>query len=75
MQPEHCGEHLQLGDYYSQENVVAGEWVEISAGQPRLAGRVKEDQFVKLCHNQDPNAGALLTQPSGKNTAVLNRCH
>ena len=55
-------EHLQLGDYYSQENIVSGEWVGIGAEQLGLTGRVKQDQFLKLCHNQNPQTGELLTQ-------------
>jgi conjugative relaxase-like TrwC/TraI family protein len=55
-------EHLQLGDYYSQENVVSGEWAGIGAERLGLTGRVKEDQFLKLCHNQNPQTGELLTQ-------------
>ena len=55
-------EHLRLGDYYSQESVVAGEWTGIGAEQLGLTGRVKEDQFLKLCHNQNPHTGELLTQ-------------
>lgn len=55
-------EHLQLGDYYSQENIVSGEWAGIGAAQLGLTGRVKEDQFIKLCHNQNPQTGELLTQ-------------
>ena len=55
-------EHLQLGDYYSQENIVSGEWAGIGAEQLGLTGRVKEDQFLKLCHNQNPQTGELLTQ-------------
>ena len=73
-------EHLQLGDYYSQENAVAGEWTGIGAKQLGLEGRVKEEQFLKLCHNQNPKTGDLLTQrmkttrwDSEKMTAVANR--
>lgn len=55
-------EHLQLGDYYSQENHAVGEWIGLGAEQLGLAGRVKEEQFLKLCHNQNPNTGELLTQ-------------
>src|SRR5450631_3151380 len=54
-------EHLQLGDYYSQENIVSGEWTGIGAETLGLTGRVKQDQFLKLCHNQNPNTGDLLT--------------
>jgi conjugative relaxase-like TrwC/TraI family protein len=55
-------EHLQLGDYYSQENIVSGEWAGIGAETLGLTGRVKEDQFLNLCHNQNPSTGELLTQ-------------
>ncbi len=55
-------EHLQLGDYYSQENIVSGEWAGIGATQLGLTGRVRQDQFLKLCHNQNPQSGVLLTQ-------------
>jgi len=55
-------EHLQLGDYYSQDNAVAGEWMGIGAKHLGLEGRVKEEQFLKLCHNQNPYTGELLTQ-------------
>jgi conjugative relaxase-like TrwC/TraI family protein len=55
-------EHLQLGDYYSQENAVAGEWIGIGAEKLGLVGRVKEADFLKLCHNQNPQTGKLLTR-------------
>jgi conjugative relaxase-like TrwC/TraI family protein len=73
-------EHLQLGDYYSHENAVAGEWIGIGAEKLGLTGRVKEDQFLKLCHNQNPQTGELLTQrmkttrwDSDKMATVANR--
>ncbi len=55
-------EHLQLGDYYSQEQAVAGQWIGGGAEKLGLIGRVKEDQFLKLCHNQNPQTDELLTQ-------------
>jgi len=55
-------EHLQLGDYYSQEQAVAGQWIGIGAEKLGLTGRVKEDQFLKLCNNQNPQTDELLTQ-------------
>jgi hypothetical protein len=45
-------EHLQLGDYYSQENQVFGEWVGTGAELLGLAGVVKEADFLKLCRNE-----------------------
>ena len=61
-------EHLQLGDYYSQENAVCGEWIGIGANKLGLEGRVKEEQFLRLCHNQNPQTGELLTQRMQKTT-------
>lgn len=55
-------EHLQLGDYYSQEQAVAGQWIGTGAERLGLTGRVKEDQFLKLCDNQNPQTDELLTQ-------------
>ena len=73
-------EHLQLGDYYSQENIVSGEWTGSGAQRLGLTGRVTADQFVKLCHNQHPQTGELLTQrmkttrwDSDKMAEVANR--
>ncbi len=73
-------EHLQLGDYYSQENAVAGEWLGVGAEKLGLTGRVKEADFLKLCHNQNPQTDELLTQrmkttrwDSDKMATVANR--
>jgi len=59
---------------------VAGEWTGIGAKRLGLEGRVKEEQFLKLCHNQNPKTGDLLTQrmkttrwDCEKMTAVANR--
>ena len=73
-------EHLQLGDYYSQEQAVAGQWIGLGAEKLGLTGRVKEDDFLKLCHNQNPQTNELLTQrmktsrwDSDKMATVANR--
>ena len=55
-------EHLQLGDYYSQENQVFGEWVGTGAELLGLAGVVKEADFLKLCRNEHPDGDGTLTQ-------------
>ena len=55
-------EHLQLGDYYSQENRVLGEWFGAGAELLGLAGVVKEADFLKLCRNEHPNGDGTLTQ-------------
>jgi len=55
-------EHLQLGDYYSQENQVLGEWFGTGAELLGLAGAVKEADFLKLCRNEHPDGDGTLTQ-------------
>jgi conjugative relaxase-like TrwC/TraI family protein len=55
-------EHLQLGDYYSQENQVFGEWVGNGAELLGLEGVVKEADFLKLCRNEHPDGDGTLTQ-------------
>jgi len=55
-------EHLQLGDYYSQENQVLGEWFGTGAELLGLAGVVKEADFLKLCRNENPDGDGTLTQ-------------
>ena len=55
-------EHLQLGDYYSQENQVLGEWLGTGAELLGLAGVVKEADFLKLCRNENPDGDGTLTQ-------------
>ena len=55
-------EHLQLGDYYSQENQVLGEWFGTGAELLGLTGIVKETDFLKLCRNEHPDGNGTLTQ-------------
>lgn len=55
-------EHLQHGDYYSQDNRVLGQWVGADAQRLGLSGTVRQDDFLMLCHNENPKTGGLLTQ-------------
>jgi conjugative relaxase-like TrwC/TraI family protein len=55
-------EHLQLGDYYSQENQVLGEWFGTGAELLGLTGVVKEAEFLKLCRNESLDGDGTLTQ-------------
>lgn len=73
-------EHLQLGDYYSQDNNVRGEWVGEGARLLGLSAVVRQDDFLKLCNNQKPGTDELLTQrmkttrwDAGKSCEVANR--
>ena len=54
-------EHLQVGDYYAQENTVQGEWFGQGAEKLGLQGAVKEQQFVALCEGNNPTTNERLT--------------
>ena len=55
-------EHLSTGDYYSEKEMVAGQWYGEGAAALRLSATVKRDEFLLLCDNLDPRTGKLLTQ-------------
>ncbi len=54
-------EHLQVGDYYAQENAVQGEWFGQGAEQLELSGFVHENDFIALCDGNNPTTGERLT--------------
>jgi conjugative relaxase-like TrwC/TraI family protein len=58
---EYFEEHLAIGEYYSEGQIVAGEWLGKGARLLSLDGRVKADQFLALCDNLNPNDGGKLT--------------
>jgi len=73
---EYFEEHLCVGDYYNEEQRVAGEWVGLGAARLGLSGKVRADDFLRLCENQNPSTGETLTQrlnttrtESGENAA------
>jgi hypothetical protein len=41
---------------------VAGQWIGTGASQLGLAGKVRADDFLRLCENQHPATGETLTQ-------------
>jgi len=55
-------EHLQAGDYYSQNQEVLGLWHGAGAKRLGLSGPVRSEGFLKLCQNQHPTTGERLTQ-------------
>src|SRR5678815_780641 len=55
-------EHLCVGDYYNEGERVAGEWIGLGAERLGLSGKVRGDDFLRLCENQNPATGATLTQ-------------
>ena len=59
---EYFEEHLCVGDYYDEGQRVAGEWVGVGAERLGLAGKVRADDFLRLCENQHPATGETLTQ-------------
>ncbi len=63
-------EHLQVGDYYAQENAVQGEWFGVGAERLGLHGVVQEKQFLALCEGLNPANGERLTLR--KNTTRLS---
>src|SRR5271169_6151976 len=59
---EYFEEHLCVGDYYDEGQRVAGDWFGLGAQRLGLAGRVRADDFLRLCENQHPSSGETLTQ-------------
>ena len=59
---EYFEEHLCVGDYYDEGQRVAGEWVGTGAGRLGLSGKIRADEFLRLCENQHPATGEKLTQ-------------
>lgn len=55
-------EHLCVGDYYDEGQLVSGEWLGAGAELLGLSGKVRADEFLRLCNNQDPSTGDKLTQ-------------
>jgi conjugative relaxase-like TrwC/TraI family protein len=55
-------EHLCVGDYYNEGQRVAGEWSGSGAARFGLSGKVRADDFLRLCQNQNPSTGERLTQ-------------
>lgn len=59
---EYFEEHLCVGDYYDEGQRVSGEWQGIGAARLGLAGKVRADDFLRLCENQRPATAETLTQ-------------
>jgi conjugative relaxase-like TrwC/TraI family protein len=58
---EYFEEHLSVGDYYKEGQRVSGEWVGLGAERLGLSGKVRADDFLRLCENQNPSTGETLT--------------
>ena len=59
---EYFVEHLAVGDYYDEGQRIAGEWIGLGAERLGLAGKVRAEDFLRLCENQHPSSGETLTQ-------------
>ena len=59
---EYFEKHLCVGDYYDEGQRVSGQWFGTGAEQLGLAGKVRADDFLRLCENQHPATGETLTQ-------------
>ncbi len=59
---EYFEEHLCVGDYYKEGQRVSGEWLGAGAERLGLSGKVRADEFLRLCDNQHPATGETLTQ-------------
>ena len=59
---EYFEEHLCVGDYYDEGQRVSGEWVGTGAEKLGLTGKVRANDFLRLCENQHPASSETLTQ-------------
>jgi TrwC relaxase len=59
---EYFEEHLCVGDYYTEGQQVTGEWFGLGGERLGLSGKVRADEFIRLCENQNPATGETLTQ-------------
>jgi hypothetical protein len=51
---EYFEEHLCVGDYYNEGEQVTGEWFGQGGERLGLSGKVRADEFLRLCENQHP---------------------
>lgn len=58
---EYFREHLCVGEYYSQEQRMTGEWFGQGAEKLGLKATVGEAEFLRLCEGEHPVTGKRLT--------------
>jgi conjugative relaxase-like TrwC/TraI family protein len=54
-------EHLAVGDYYTEGQSTAGQWIGKGAVDLGLSGVTTTEQFERLCDNLHPQTGERLT--------------
>ena len=59
---EYFEEQLCVGDYYNEGQRVAGDWYGLGVERLGLSGKIRADDFLRLCENQHPATGETLTQ-------------
>ncbi len=72
---EYFREHLRVGDYYSADRQVAGEWFGLGADKLGLKGVVKEAEFLRLCDGLHPTTGDRLTARKNTRRRAANGTH
>jgi conjugative relaxase-like TrwC/TraI family protein len=55
-------EHLQVGDYHSEDKKVVGQWIGKGATLLNLEGNVREESFFNLVNGLHPETGDKLVQ-------------
>jgi len=63
-------EHLSQAEYYSQSQEVLGEWFGQGAEMLGLIGKMREEDFLKICDNVNPLTGEKWTPRT--NTKRMN---
>ncbi|ACB75227.1 MobF family relaxase [Opitutus terrae] len=58
---EYFRDHLRVGDYYSEGQTIAGDWLGLAAERLGLTGAVTEKEFLALCEGLHPETGKRLT--------------
>jgi conjugative relaxase-like TrwC/TraI family protein len=54
-------EHLSIGDYYSENQAIAGQWIGKGAEALGLSDITDAKEFLRLCENLHPQTGQRLT--------------
>jgi conjugative relaxase-like TrwC/TraI family protein len=54
-------EHLSAGDYYSENQAIAGQWIGKGAEALGLSKITNVEEFLRLCENLHPLTGQRLT--------------
>lgn len=59
---DYFAEHPSVGDYYHEGQRVAGQWCGLGAEILELSWKVRGDDCLRLCENQNPSSGLTLNR-------------